>query len=103
MDHQSAVLHHFAEQYLLGDLSPEQRDEFEEHFFDCQECAAELRVTSAFLQSAREELRKPRLLSVSRAVPRPDTIQSDTRRSNLVHWPPVLAWAALAACLMVVV
>lgn len=57
MDHSHAAEHKFVEQYLLRELSPELRDEFEEHFFDCGICAAELRATDAFLEAARLELR----------------------------------------------
>ncbi|WP_353067587.1 zf-HC2 domain-containing protein [Tunturiibacter psychrotolerans] len=30
---------------LLGEMPPPERDAFEEHFIDCPECAAALRVT----------------------------------------------------------
>ena len=46
------------EKYLLGELTTPQRDEFEEHFFDCRECAADLRMTANFLDIARKELKR---------------------------------------------
>jgi hypothetical protein len=46
------------DKYLLGELSTAQRDEFEEHFFGCPECAAELRMTAEFLDIARKELKR---------------------------------------------
>ena len=33
------------EKYLLQELAGEERDQFEEHFFDCQECATDLGAT----------------------------------------------------------
>src|SRR5437899_1549015 len=39
MDHNEALQLQAAGKYVLGKLSPPLRDEFEEHFFDCQECA----------------------------------------------------------------
>jgi hypothetical protein len=56
MDHNEAVQQMAAERYLLGELSPELRDAFEEHFFDCQECAMDLRAASVFLEEAKVHL-----------------------------------------------
>jgi hypothetical protein len=94
MEHAYAVEHRLVEQYLLNELSPEARDTFEEHFFDCQKCAADLRTTDAFLKAARTELQQigqtPKLQIVSR------------RKSfSLLQWGPALAISALAACLVV--
>lgn len=58
MDHSEAVRLHAAEYYLLGELSSAQRDEFEEHYFDCPECAEELKVTAAFMESAKQVVRQ---------------------------------------------
>ena len=56
MDHQEAIGLSAAERYLLGELSPLERDDFEEHYFNCHECATEVRLTSHFLDGARKEL-----------------------------------------------
>jgi Putative zinc-finger len=37
MDHHQATQLTAVEKYLLDELPPELRDEFEEHYFDCQE------------------------------------------------------------------
>jgi hypothetical protein len=37
-------------------LPPPQRDEFEEHFFECQVCAMDVRAGAAFIGQARTEL-----------------------------------------------
>ena len=52
MDHQDAVRRGAIEKYLLNEISQAERDEFETHFFDCQECAEEMRTTAAFLAGA---------------------------------------------------
>ena len=44
MDHEAAVQQMVVEQYLLDELAPELRDEFEEHLFDCAECSLDLRA-----------------------------------------------------------
>jgi hypothetical protein len=54
MDHSEAVRLQAAEKYLLGELSKEQREGYEEHYFDCPTCAEELRMTVAFMESARQ-------------------------------------------------
>src|SRR5579863_850304 len=58
MDHQDAVRRGVIEKYLLDDISQPERDEIEMHFFDCQECAEEMRTTAAFLAGAKMELRR---------------------------------------------
>jgi Putative zinc-finger len=67
MDHQEAM-GLTAERYLLEDLSPEQREEFEAHYFECPICAQDLRLTAQFLNLARDELGRAPL-----AVPAPQT------------------------------
>ena len=55
MNHQQATKLMAVESYLLHELTPEVRDQFEEHFFDCQECAADLRATAGFMDATRKE------------------------------------------------
>ena len=49
MSHDEAVWSFAVEKYLLDELSVKSRDDFEEHLFDCQECALDLRVGATFL------------------------------------------------------
>lgn len=42
MEHSEAVETLAAERYLLGEMTPEDRDAFEEHFFGCSVCAADV-------------------------------------------------------------
>ena len=58
MNHQEATQQGAVEKYLLDELAPPERDEFEEHFFDCPECAEDLRMTAAFLDTAARELER---------------------------------------------
>src|SRR5437868_2190460 len=58
MDH-SVAIQFGAERYLLGQLSPEERDEYEEHYFGCCECAEDVRLTAAFLDNSQPLLRRP--------------------------------------------
>ena len=54
MDHLEAVRLNAAEKYLLGELSAELRDQYEDHFFDCKECARDIRAGAAFVDNARD-------------------------------------------------
>jgi hypothetical protein len=46
MDHEEAVRLHAAERYVLGELTLDSREAFEEHYFSCLECANDLRTAS---------------------------------------------------------
>ena len=56
MDHDLAVKSQTCEKYLLGELSLELRDAYEEHYFGCAECAAQLRAAAEFMSAGREIL-----------------------------------------------
>jgi hypothetical protein len=53
MDHFEAIKGKLAEGYLLGELSREQREAYEEHYFGCPECAKDVRLGSIFLANMR--------------------------------------------------
>ncbi len=56
MDHSEAIKSQAAEKYLLGELPVELRDQFEEHFFSCTECANDVRSGAALIDNARQVL-----------------------------------------------
>jgi anti-sigma factor RsiW len=56
MNHDEAVQEMATERYLLDELSPELREAFEEHMFDCQECAFDVRAGNVFLTEAKVQL-----------------------------------------------
>jgi hypothetical protein len=53
MDHEMAVRLQASEKYLLGELSPAERDEFEEHLADCSRCMDEFWTADVFAANAR--------------------------------------------------
>ena len=59
MEHTEAVSQFAVEKYLLGELSPEARSAFEEHYFGCEECATDLRAAAMFVSQAKKELARP--------------------------------------------
>ena len=52
MTHQNAVETLAAERYLLDEMSELERYTFEEHFFDCDDCAEEMRLGSRLRSNA---------------------------------------------------
>ena len=71
MDHNQAVRMKATERYLLNELDPEQLDQFEEHMFDCPECALDVRTAAMFLEQGKAVLSEPaeRLAPVARPAP----------------------------------
>ena len=59
MDHNEAVRQHATERYLLDELDPELRDQFEEHLFDCQDCALDVRAAAMFVEQSKVILAEP--------------------------------------------
>jgi hypothetical protein len=57
MTHDEAIREQAVERYLLGELAGESREQFEEHFFDCAICAADLKSGAAFVDALRAEPR----------------------------------------------
>ena len=52
------------ERYLLNELDPAARDEFEEHFFDCKDCALDVHAGALFVDQSKVVLaEKPELLA----------------------------------------
>lgn len=92
MDHNRVVETQAVERYLLGEMKPEERETFEEHFFECEECAAEVRAGARFRANAREVL------------PEFPKQKAQARESGFWAWlrPPALAWATAALALVVV-
>jgi Putative zinc-finger len=58
MEHQNAQETMAAERYLLNEMSEEENAAFEEHLFDCQECAADIRAGAAMMEAGREVARE---------------------------------------------
>jgi Putative zinc-finger len=101
MEHDQAVEQLAVERYLLDELSPELREEFEEHLFDCAECSLDLRAGAAFVEEAKLQL--PNLVSniaspAPAAAPRPET-----KRIDWLAWlRPAFAAPAFAVMLLVI-
>ena len=93
MNHQDALQEMAVERYLMGELSGASLDRFEEHLFECPECAMDVKAGATFIDAARTELNAPRRV-VSRNV---------ERAPRWTSWfiRPWALGSALAACLLV--
>jgi hypothetical protein len=95
MDHQEAIRQNATERYLLDELDPEQRDQFEEHFFDCQDCATDVRAAAMFVEHSKELLAEPAPMPARKALPVPAA-------AKVSWWRPAI-FAPVMALLLIVV
>jgi hypothetical protein len=101
MDHSEAVQQMAAERYLLNELTLDVREAFEEHLFDCPECALDLRAGVAFVKEAKAQLPK-----LTGALPAPAPSRSRKPRVQREWWlswlQPAFAVPTFATLLLVV-
>jgi hypothetical protein len=115
MEHQQAVQNLAVESYLLGHMSPLERDAFEEHFFECSLCGEDVRAAAKFMEDARNILSASNLGEEAGADDRltsgrpiPDSFPTARKPGGgrtpgwLVWLKPQFAAPALAALLLVV-
>ncbi|HVR39245.1 MAG TPA: zf-HC2 domain-containing protein [Thermoanaerobaculia bacterium] len=72
MEHQKAIESMAAERYVLGELTEEETNDFEEHYFDCRECAESVRNGAKFIDSGKAVVKKavaPRRWRLAWAAP----------------------------------
>jgi len=56
LDHLKATKRNVADRYVLGELSRAQREDFEEHYFECVDCAEDVRAFLAISSNSRSVL-----------------------------------------------
>jgi len=98
MEHQEAIQLKAAERYLLGELSGDLREQFEEHFFSCSECAEDVEAGAIFVDSARQILGHEQLEEQEARIARPPKPESRGWLGNLLR--PAYASSALAILLI---
>jgi hypothetical protein len=97
MDHTAVVRERMTERYLLNELGSEVRDEFEEHYFDCPECALDVRAGSQFVEHSKVVLAESSSPIPVRATSGPDPVH----RGWFAWLRPAFAAPALALLLAV--
>jgi Putative zinc-finger len=97
MDHHLAVKSQACEKYLLGELSPDLRDAYEEHYFSCAECATQLRMAAELVGAGQRifaQTPAPAVATGTRVVQEP---------GGWLRWfRPAIAIPVLATLLLVV-
>jgi hypothetical protein len=97
MDHGVVVRQKMTERFLLNELDSDTRNEFEEHFFDCPECAFDVQAGSAFVEQTRNVLAGERESEAA-----PSLVPAPPSRGWLAWLRPAFAAPALALLLAVV-
>jgi hypothetical protein len=95
MDHTTVVRTKMTERYLLAELDAEAREEFEEHFFDCPECALDVGAGAQFVADSKVLLAESSAPVPVRATPEP------VGRGWFAWLRPAFAAPALALLLFV--
>jgi hypothetical protein len=98
MNHDDAIRIMGAEQYLLNELSPELREQFEEHFFECPECAADVRAGALLLEQSKA------VFAAEASAPRGKVSAITTAKPGWWAWlRPAFAAPALALLLAIII
>jgi Putative zinc-finger len=93
MNHEEALREMAVERYLLGELSGASLNSFEEHLFECSECAMDVKTGVTFIDAARTELSVPQKVAAPHA--------ERARRWTSWFTSPWILAPALAACLLI--
>lgn len=97
MNHEEAIRIKGTEQYLLNELSPELREQFEEHFFECAECANDLRAGALLIEQS-----KAILAAEAVAPPREVSVPAAAKASWWAWLRPAIAVPVMALLLAVI-
>ena len=94
MNHEDALHEMSAERYLLGELTGRSRELFEEHLFECQLCALDVKSGATLFEGVRAQLAAPEGRTPVQA-----------QKLGPFHWLFHPAWMvpAFAACLLFLV
>jgi hypothetical protein len=97
MDHTAVVRQRITERYLLDELDPQLRDEYEEHYFGCSECAVDVSAGAQFVEQAKSVLAEH-----TEPVPVPAAPGRNPDAGWFAWLRPAFAAPALALLLVVV-
>ena len=96
MDHPEALQQKATERYFLGEMKPQEREAFEDHYFGCRECAVDVKSTATLMDNAREFFRTEFAAQAARAEKR-------AASAGWFGWMrPAYAMAAVALLILVI-
>jgi len=92
MDHNEALSTRATERYLLGEMSEPERFDFEGHYFECSECADDVRAAHVLARGVK---------AVCAENPRAEPASREAPRSRWLSWltPAAMAPSAIALAL----
>jgi hypothetical protein len=93
MEHTDAIRLQAVEKYVLGELTPALRNEFEAHYFDCSECSLNVRAGVAFAAASRQYFAE---------APAPAFVPQPASAGWFAWLKPMIAVPAFAALLLLV-
>jgi hypothetical protein len=95
MDHDQAVKSQVCEKYLLGELPPELRDAYEEHYFSCAECALQLQTAAELIGASQQILARTPAIGAK--------VHAASKRGGWFRWlQPAIAIPVFASLLLLV-
>ncbi|MDQ6758791.1 MAG: zf-HC2 domain-containing protein [Acidobacteriota bacterium] len=99
MDHSEATRINASERYVRGELTSPEAENFEEHFFSCTTCAADINLEHAFSENVKAVFREqPRPATELSAKPaRLGWREGLAARWSFASWAPLAATACLLA------
>jgi hypothetical protein len=101
MDHTTALRNMAVEKYLLDEFDPSEKEEYEDHFFSCDECAREIKTGAAFMAHGKQIFEREKAASSAATVVKP--LPKVIKRDWFAWLRPAFAAPALAFMLGVVV
>jgi hypothetical protein len=99
MNHSDAVRLMASEKYLLEELDPQLREDFEDHMFGCQECALDVRSGMALVQHSKVVLGAPEPVLMPKRNP---AVVAEPKPGWFAWLRPALALPVMALLLAVV-
>jgi hypothetical protein len=97
MDHVEAMRLGAAEKYVLGELAGDVRDAYEEHYFECVECARDVKAAAMLLEGVRQVSRDQAQTAAER-----ESVRLGWLDRAFVWMRPALAASAFAVLLAAV-
>lgn len=97
-DHSEALATRATERYLLDEMSVDEREKFEDHYFSCSECANDVKLGAMFVDNAGALLKEHAL--TGRAFgEKPKSFFAGWKQWTMFPAPAMAACAALVAAI----
>lgn len=97
MDHTRAIEVQAAERYLLGELPADEAEDFERHFFECEECAQAVESGGQFIANAKAVFTEGNIDPAPERAPSKSQESFQARLRGWWSWPQ---WVPVAAALV---